>query len=74
MTISRELADLLGAAVDDLVYVSDTRWWLGGLRSVHAVIGAIAADGNLVVMGPETFPLVAGSRRAARPVMVRRLY
>ena len=75
VTISRGLAGRLGATVNDLVYVSDTRWWLGGLRSAHAVVGAINDnDGDNIVMGPATFPVVVGSHRAARAVTVQRLY
>ncbi len=50
VTISEELARRLKAQVDDLVYVSDARWWLGGLRSVHAVVGSIDAtlDGETI--------------------------
>ncbi len=48
--------------------------WFFSFSFFVAVVGAIAADGNFVMMGPETFPLVVASRRAAKPVTVQRLY
>ena len=76
VTISEELTRRLKAQVDDLVYVSDARWWLGGLRSVHAVVGSIDGklDGKVVRMGSETFAAVVSSRRRLKPVVVERLY
>ena len=76
VTVSKALADKLAAKADDLVYISDTRWWLGGLRSVHAVVDAIDADatGETIEMGPETFTTVVSPRRLGRPVAVERLY
>jgi len=39
--ISTRVATLLSAKKGDIVYVSDARRWLGGLRSVHAQVSAI---------------------------------
>jgi hypothetical protein len=39
--ISSRVAELLSARKGDIVYLSDARRWLGGLRSVHAKISAI---------------------------------
>jgi SSS family solute:Na+ symporter len=36
LSISPKIAELLSAEEGDIVYVSDARRWLGGLRSVHA--------------------------------------
>ena len=76
VAISRSLADRLTAGPDDLVYISDIRWWLGGLRSVQAVIGEIEekSPGDTIEMGPETFALVVSHRRREKPVTVERLY
>lgn len=41
LSISRKTAELLSARKGDIVYVSDARRWLGGLRSVHARVSAI---------------------------------
>jgi SSS family solute:Na+ symporter len=38
LSISQRVAELLSAWKGDIVYVSDARRWLGGLRSVHAKI------------------------------------
>jgi SSS family solute:Na+ symporter len=75
--ISRTLADALGAEAGDFLYVTDTRWWLGGLRSTHAVVGQIAeAPGgpSSIELGPTAFASVVTPRRKHRPVSVERLY
>jgi len=76
VTISEKLAGRLNARANDLVYVSDARWWLGGLRSVHAVVGSIDSklEGDAIQMGPQTFAAVVRSSRRSKPVVVERLY
>ena len=76
VTISRALADDLGAACGDLVYVSDTRKWLGGLRSSHAVVIAVSEDEGepKITLGADTFETVVVPKRVERAVLVRRLY
>ncbi len=66
----------LGAEPGDLVYLSDRRGWLGGLRSAHAIVGEPAADaaGQVVELGPETFSSVVVPRRRAEPLAIERLY
>ena len=44
VSVSGKTAKLLEANVGDIVYLSDARWWLGGLRSVHAKISDIRDD------------------------------
>ncbi len=39
VSLSRSLAGALEAGVGDLVYITDRRWWTGGLSSVHATVG-----------------------------------
>ncbi len=41
LSTTQDVADLLSARKGDIVYVSDARRWLGGLRSVHARVSAI---------------------------------
>jgi SSS family solute:Na+ symporter len=41
LSISHRMAELLSAKEGDIVYVSDARRWLGGLRSVHTKISDI---------------------------------
>lgn len=49
--LSQAVADRMSAVIGDLVYLSDSRWWLGGLRSVHSRITEIipgdSADVNI---------------------------
>ncbi len=44
LSISHQAAELLSAEQGDIVYLSDARRWLGGLRSVHAKVSAIHRD------------------------------
>ncbi len=39
----------MAADPGDLLYVTDTRWWFGGLRSVHVRAGEPAPDGTLLL-------------------------
>jgi len=39
--VSKIMADRMAAETGDIVYISDARRWLGGLRSVHAKISLI---------------------------------
>ncbi len=75
--VSRELAATLGGVtVGDLLYVTDRRLWLGGLRSTHLMIDAIADDltGASVELAPEAWDAVIAPRRAKARLRVRRLY
>jgi SSS family solute:Na+ symporter len=76
VTISRALANDLGAACGDLVYVSDTRKWLGGLRSSHAVVISVSGEegGPIITLGADTYETVVVPKRAERAVLVQRLY
>ncbi len=75
--ISRGLAEELDAKAGDLVYLTDRRFWLGGLRSTHAVVGEVTgAEGGEAVVetGPGTYSLVVTPRREGKPIVVERLY
>lgn len=41
LSVSQEIAERLAAEVGDLIYVGDSRVWLGGLRSVHALLTVV---------------------------------
>ncbi len=43
----------LSAEIGDLIYISDRRWWLGGLRSVHAVVVGDKADRGTISLPKE---------------------
>jgi len=40
VAVHPEVMTRLAAEPGDLVYVADSRWWYGGLRSVHTTLGA----------------------------------
>jgi len=70
VTISQALAQALDATEGDLLYLSDPRRWLGGLRSTHAVVAAVGpGDEPTVTLGP-----VAWQAAGGRQVVVQRLY
>lgn len=48
--ISTRVAELLAAAKGDIVYLSDARRWLGGLRSVHAKVSVLHDGSPLEVL------------------------
>ncbi len=76
VNLSRPAADALQAKCGDLVYVTDRRRWLGGLRSTHAVVGAVDVDADepLVEIGPQTWPNVVTASRTDQLVSIERLY
>ena len=74
--IGSALASSVEAGVDDLVYVSDARAWLGGLKAGHAVVGEVADD-----LGPEEIEIGPGlgrvlglETRPDRALRIKRLY
>ena len=47
--------EAMKAKEGDLLYVEDSRRWLGGLRSLHCRAGAPHDEGNVVLMSEEAF-------------------
>jgi SSS family solute:Na+ symporter len=74
--VSAALAKAAGGLREgDLLYVSDSRAWLGGLRSSHAVVGAvIPGEAATVAMGPSPWKVVIARGRQQHPLRVRKLY
>ena len=75
--ISQALAATIGAGAGDLVYVSDRRAWLGGLRSTHAIIGDVApalSPAPAIELGPDAYERVVAPRRSRAQVTVQKLY
>jgi SSS family solute:Na+ symporter len=50
---SRKEMDLMAADQGDLVYLSDKRKWLGGLKSIHAVYGVPHDDEGIVYLNKD---------------------
>ena len=73
--ISEPLARSLGARVGDLLYVTDQRWWTGGLHSAHVIVADISKepDDAVVALDETTFRNVVG-KRTDRPVRIEKLY
>ncbi|MEC9071366.1 MAG: hypothetical protein VX938_03265, partial [Myxococcota bacterium] len=73
--ISAGLAQQLEAAAGDLLYVSDRRAWLGGLRSTHVMVGEISDDDGLSLkMGATPWSAVIAAGRDEEPLRLKRLY
>ena len=73
--IGAELAKELDATVGSLIYVADTRVWLGGLRSSHAMVVGIDEDGgHSLALAPDAWDAAVGEARADKSVVVQRLY
>ncbi len=55
VVVSQRVLDEMAAEPGDLLYASHTRWWYGGLRSVHVKAGTPCEAGteNLMRMSPE---------------------
>ena len=74
--LSTALAEALGAEPGNLVYVCDRRRYLGGLRSCHALVGAIdesLAESTVAVGATAMESAIKPSRRHL-PVRVELLY
>ncbi len=55
VVISQSALDKMAAEPGDLLYASHTRWWYGGLRSVHVKAGSVGGsqDASLMRISPE---------------------
>ncbi|MEE3203698.1 MAG: sodium/solute symporter [Candidatus Neomarinimicrobiota bacterium] len=73
--ISTSLARELEAGPGDLLYISDRRWWLGGLYSAHTVIRAVFDKSKKVIeIDRETSQAVITKKRVDRELLVEKLY
>ena len=73
--ISTSLARELEAGPGDLLYISDRRWWLGGLYSAHTVIRAVFDESKKVIeIDRETSQAVITKKRVDRELLVEKLY
>jgi len=54
LSVSYAAAESLAAEVGDIIYVSDSRLWLGGLRSVHTKLSSLHnKESDLAVLSPD---------------------
>jgi len=74
--VSSGLAKAVGGLKEgDLLYLSDRRAWLGGLRSSHVVVGSVIdGDTATVSMGPAPWNVVIASGREQTELRIRKLY
>ena len=70
VSLSSQAAEAIGVSEGDRVFVTDRRWWLGGLNAAHAQVETV--DGEGVGMGPALWETVVGERDD-QPVVVMRL-
>ena len=73
--ISSSLAQKLDAEAGALLYISDRRVWLGGLRSGHAIIGEVLTDetNDILEIGPLFIEHLKGVTQNT-PLRICRLY
>ncbi len=64
-------AERLAARPGDHLYLSDTRWWLGGLRSGHAVLSDLTARPGHVAVGRDL--LAESHLDPRRPIRVSKV-
>ena len=75
VSISQSLADGLNAKNSDLVYITDNRWWLGGLNSTHAIIEGIeTGNQNLIFLGQDIHTQIVAKNREKSPLRIEKLY
>ena len=74
--ISAALAEELEATQGDLLYVTDGRGWLGGLRSGHVTIAELATDldKHQVELSPSSYQDIVARGRDEAAFKVKRLY
>jgi SSS family solute:Na+ symporter len=74
--VSAALSESLGGVNSgDLVYMTDSRWWLGGLRSCHGIVGAVQGEGApSLSIGPSAREALVAPGREGASVRVQRLY
>jgi len=75
VNLSKSLAEQLEVGQGNLVFVSDTRRWLGGLRASQAVVGEIvdAAGGTVVTLDAGMYEGIVTASRADKPLRIKRL-
>ena len=50
--VPQSALDTMSAETGDLIYITDPRWWLGGLRSLHCTVTAVT-EGDAIHISQE---------------------
>ncbi len=60
----------------DLVYLTDARAWLGGLKASHTIVGAVDPElqDGFVTVGPTLRRVLGLDGNLDKPIRVQRLY
>lgn len=75
VNLSPSVITQLHAKVGDPVYVTDTRWWLGGLNSMHVIIGEVVdSPEDVIELGGDIYELVVTARRSHYAVRIEKFY
>ena len=53
INFSQKDMDLMAAEAGDLVYICDKRWYLGGLKSTHSVVGEPHTEDGIIYINQE---------------------
>ena len=73
VVLSSALATSIEAEEGDIIFVTDARWWLGGLRASHGKVHRVEDDGTAwAQVSDEMYGEVLPGK--VRPVKVQRLY
>jgi SSS family solute:Na+ symporter len=74
--LSPSMASQLSLKEGDFLYISDTRRWLGGLRSGHGIVSSVTLDTKeaIVQAGPSLYEAIVAEGREKEPIRLRRLY
>ncbi len=64
-------AEQMKARTGDLVYVCDKRWWLGGLRSLHATLAVDASQDGVARLAPTAIKY--GALRKGEDVSIEKI-
>lgn len=74
--ISGGLAKQVEAEAGDILYVTDARWFLGGLNATHVRVRSVddGDDAVWVRLGPDVREAVVKRGRETLPIAVQRLY
>ncbi len=74
-SISDKLAQALEAERGSLLYLSDPRWWFGGLRSIHILVDEIYdADSPEIKISPSIQQALTPSPKDKMTIRIKKMY